>query len=438
VSRRAPREVELEIDELLSNGVGRGNAEAREVVAKNALPGETVSVKILKRRRGVWHGEAVTPELSADWSPARVSPACRYFPRCGGCAMQHLAYDQQLQLKQQHLVEELDRHGVEIGSIRKAVAGPRLGYRTKARLGVRMLGERVLVGFRETLSNRVARMDACLTLVPEFSQLLEPLRLLISQLSEPSRVPQVELAAGDHDHAIIIRHLEQLTEEDEQLMRSFALEHHIEVFTQSGGYETVQPLSGARQSSYLGYSNSDFGLYFRFLPWDFTQVNLKMNRSLVRAALSEFGKPGETALLDLFCGIGNFSLAAAALGWRVVGFEAAADAIERADMNAALNGLSGRCEFRVADLYDPGCSLPTGAHDLLLDPPRSGAGPNLAGWIDSLKPGRVVYVSCQPSSFAADAAILQERGYRLDSVGIFDMFPNTAHIETLGSFSRRW
>jgi 23S rRNA (uracil1939-C5)-methyltransferase len=352
--------------------------------------------------------------------------------------MQHIAYDQQLQLKQRHVLEELDRCGVEIGSIRAAVAGPRLGYRTKARLGVRMLGEQILTGFRETLSNRVARMNACLTLVPEFSQLLEPLRVLIAQLSQPARIPQVELAAGDHDRAIIIRHLEPLTEDDERLMRSFALDHHLHVFSQSGGYETVRSLSGSLDSSYLGYANDDFGLYYRFRPWDFTQVNLKMNRALVRAALTEFGAPGDSALLDLFCGIGNFSLAAAALGWRVTGFEAAADAIERANMNAALNGLSGRCEFHVADLYDPGCSLPTGANNLLLDPPRSGAGPNLANWIDSLKPGRVVYVSCQPSSFAADSAILQERGYRLERVGIYDMFPNTAHIETLGSFSRRW
>jgi 23S rRNA (uracil1939-C5)-methyltransferase len=280
-------------------------------------------------------------------------------------------------------------------------------------------------------------MDACETLIPEFSALLPSLKILISSLRQPDRIPQIEIAAGDSDHALILRHLDPLDASDRQRLQAFAKQHRVAVFLQSGGYDTIEALS-VDQSPYLGYANVDFGLYYHFLPWDFTQVNLLMNRYLVLAALSAFGTPAAGRLFDLFCGIGNFSLAAARLGWDVVGFEAAAESVARAQGNAGLNGLASRCEFRVADLYDPGCDLSGACDYLLLDPPRSGAGPNLARWIETLQPSKLVYVSCQPGTFATDAAILQRSGYQLDQVGIFDMFPNTAHVETLGSFSRQW
>jgi len=424
----------------MPDGTGVGQFDERVVQAKNALPGEVVSVKILKRRRGIWYGEATAPTAAAglsNRSAARIDPACGYFPRCGGCAMQHIDYGEQLALKQLQLTNALAAVGVVPEHINQPVQSPRLGYRTKARLGVRVVGGEVLVGFRETLSNRVARMESCETLIVAFSRLLKPLRQLISALSDPSRIPQIELAAGDQEQAVIVRHLDDLTDRDEELLREFALRHDIRLFAQSAGYDSVRLLS-THSCRYLGYANFDYGLYYQFLPWDFTQVNLEMNRLLVRTALAEFGRPDGGRVLDLFCGIGNFTLAAASVGWSVTGYEAAAESIDRAVMNATRNGLSGQCEFQVADLYDPGCELARSADYLLLDPPRSGAGPNLATWLDSLRPRKIVYVSCQPASFAADAAVLQEKGYLLERVGIFDMFPNTAHIETLGSFSRSW
>ena len=437
MKQKKPREVEIEVAGLTAQGVGTGNVNDRQIEAKNALPGETVRVKILKRRRGVWHGEAIAPSEMEMRSEHRIDPACAYFPRCGGCAMQHVDYPYQLLLKQQQLTSALESAGVPFGTLRPPVQGPRLSYRTKARLGVRVVGGQVLVGFRETLSNRVSRMSGCEVLIPEFSRLLPSLRSLISRLSMPERIPQVELAAGDHDKALLFRHLEALTDEDEALLRTFARQHQVRVYSQSAGYDSVVELSSSR-SPYLGYSNPDFGLHYRFLPWDFTQVNLQMNRVLVRTALSELGEDKSRGLLDLFCGIGNFGLAAAAAGWRVQGYEASADSIDRARMNAELNGLSSRSEFHVADLYDPECSLSADNADLLLDPPRSGAGANLRGWLKTIQPTRVVYVSCHPVSFAEDAAVLKAQGYHLERVGIFDMFPNTAHVETLGSFCRKW
>lgn len=435
MTRRVPKEVQFTVESLDSDGHGLGWCNDRRVKAKNALPGETVTMKVLKKRGGTWFGEAASP--SSGGSAMRVEPACDYFPRCGGCAMQHLDYHAQLQLKQAQLADALAAVAVQPARFNPPVHGPRLGYRTKARLGVRLVGDQLLAGFRETYSNRVGRMEACQTLIPEFSDLLIPLKCLISGFDQPARIPQVELAAGDDARAMIFRHLDPMSPKDLQRLQEFARTRDVSVHLQSGGYDTVAQLEHSR-SPFLGYANPDFGLHFQFLPWDFTQVNLKMNRELVRTALMAFPSAPKAVLLDLFCGIGNFSLAAAARGFEVVGLEASDDSVTRASMNARRNGLVERCEFRVADLYDPVCELPGKADYLLLDPPRSGAGPNLDRWVETVQPKQVVYVSCQPKTFAADAAVLQQCGYELEQVGIFDMFPNTAHVETLGSFTRTW
>ncbi len=430
-----PREIQVAISTLDGDGCGGASVGERRVRIKNGLPGETVSARVLKRRKGEWLAEAfeiATP--SAD----RRSAACRYFPRCGGCSMQHLDYARQLALKEDGLRQALSENGVVPVSFEQPVHGPRFNYRTKARLGVRVVGGEVLVGFRESFGNRVGRMTECLTLTEPLSRLLVPLKQLIAELSAPGRIPQVELAGGDAEAAIILRHLDPLTEADRNAIASFSREHGIRVYTQSGGYDTVLPASASATEPYLGYANPDFGLHFLFTPMDFTQVNLSMNRKLVQSAvLGIDARPGER-VLDLFCGIGNFSLPLAASGYQVVGLEASAPAIERAGMNARHNGLSERCEFAVQDLYHADCLNPGQADYLVLDPPRSGAGPNLPAWLQTTGAKRVVYVSCSPASFAKDARILASAGFVLEQVGIYDMFPNTAHVETLGIFQRPW
>ena len=352
--------------------------------------------------------------------------------------MQHLDYRQQVSSKQQLLLEELDCRGVRPEQLKAPVTGPRFNYRTKARLGVRVVGGQVLVGFRESFSSRVGRMDACLTLTAELSALLGPLKTLISELDRPDRLPQVELAAGDSSQALILRHLDQLTDQDQTRIAEFSIRHRVSCFSQGGGYDTVTPVAGAMAQPYLSYANPDFGIHFLFRPVDFTQINLAMNRQLVRAAVSALEAPAGAPVLDLFCGIGNFSLALAVCGLEVTGLEASNESVLRAGMNAERNRLARRCEFAVRDLYDADCVDPGRATHMLLDPPRSGAGSNLRAWVQNGGVERIVYVSCSPTSFSFDAATLLQAGYRLEQVGVFDMFPHTSHVETLGVFQKQW
>lgn len=433
MSRRSPREIDVSISDLEEGGLGGATFEDHPVWARNALPGECVTVRVLKRRAGAWYGEADTPVLAAR---SRQSPACAAYPRCGGCVLQHVDYSCQLEHKQAVLRKALDAHDVQPVRWRTPVCGPQFHYRHRARLGARVVGGRLLVGFREGFSNRVARMSDCKVLALPFSRMLPDLQQTLGQLAEPDRIPQVELTGGDRDFAVVVRHLSHLDVRDRELLTAFSRRSGMRVFLQPGGYDTVAALEGTGPDE-LCFANPDFGLCFHFRPTDFIQVNPYVNRALVRAVVLALApRPGASAL-DLFCGIGNFSLALARRGIRVHGLENASGAVLRARHNAGVNGLSSWAEFAAADLYDSRCPELPESEYMLLDPPRSGAGPNLRRWVD--RPGlrRIAYVSCNPRSFASDAAVLAEQGYQLEEAGMFDMFPHTAHIETLGLFIRR-
>ncbi len=436
-SIKAPREIQVSVTELGDDGLGTGRFEGRTVRVKNGLPGESVTTKVLKKRRGILYTEASSiVEPSSD----RRHSACDVFPRCGGCVLHHLDYQAQLKLKEQTLLRALADAQVRPASVSAPVYGPRLHYRAKARLGVRIVGGSTLVGFRETFSNRVARMDDCKTLTLPLANLLAPLKEVIGRLSVRHKIPQIELAGGDHEQAIIVRHLEPMQKEDLSLLTNFALESAVRIYLQPKGYDSIWLLAPTNAPRYLHYLNMDFGLCYQFLPADFIQVNPVVNRMLVRSALSHLDlQPGER-VIDLFCGIGNFSLAAARLGARVTGYESAAGAVQRATHNAELNGLSQTVKFEQTDLYDSPCSELEEAQFLILDPPRSGAGENLIRWLSTdafEKLQKVVYVSCNPVTFARDAAMFERFGLQLSKVGIFDMFPHTAHVETLALFERR-
>jgi len=432
--RQRVRDIDVRVSGIAADGLGNAELEGRPVRVRNGLPGEDVTTRVLKRRGGVWFSEA---QVVRDPSTDRKQPPCAAFPRCGGCVMQHLDYQVQLQLKARALVSELQAHGVVPGLVRAPVSGPRLHYRHKARLGVRCLGgEEVLVGFRESFSSRVARGLDCKVLAEPLADLLPDLQTTIASLTLKDRIPQVEVAAGDSEQAIIVRHLDPLDRADRDQLTALAHRRRIRIYLQSAGYDTLELLAPLGASPWLTYSIQEFGLTYRFQVTDFTQVNPYMNRVLANRAALALQPDPEAVVADLFCGIGNFSLVMARLGAQVKGFEANAGAIERARANAALNGVASRCEFQVADLYDPAYELPDDARYLLLDPPRSGAGTNLAAWLRKRALERVVYVSCNPVTFASDAAVLIGQGFTLEEVGIFDMFPHTSHVETLGVFVR--
>jgi len=428
-----PRQLEVTVTGLSSAGLAEAAAEQRSILLRNALPGETVRAMIRKRRRGVWYGEAYQWDEPAS---LRVEPPCPNFPRCGGCVLQHLDYAAQLQHKTAVLQRLFAERGVGVGRMHEPVSGPRLHYRYKARLGARFVDGALLLGFREGFSNRIVRMTECRTLAPMLAQALPALAQTLAGLSVAERIPQVELAAGSGRAAFVIRHLAPLTATDVDALEAFSATPGRDVYLQPAGYDSIAAVGTGAPMRYLGYDNPEFGLWLDFLPIEFTQVNPWINRALVRTAVLLLDpRPGD-AVIDLFCGIGNFSLALARCGARVLGYESGAGAVARARHNAALNRLADRAEFAQLDLYDAAAAQLAPTRLMLLDPPRSGAGPNLRAWVADATLERVVYVSCNPETLATDAIVLGECGFRLVELGTFDMFPHTAHIETLGLFVR--
>ena len=438
---KQPTEIELSISRLSDQGLGGGEHNERPVWVRNALPGEVAKARILKRRGGQRFADGhPIDKLSAD----RVSSPCTYFPRCGGCATHHMSPNAQLAHKQQQLSDQLKLQQIEPLSWRTPVSLLRLGYRRKARLGVRVVGNQVLVGFRESFSNRVARLEACLTLTPELSRLISPLKQAVGELSDPRTIPQIELAQGDDRCAVIVRHLQPLTAEDMQVWRHFERRWAVQVLSQSKGYDTLRGISETDSDmQLLHYQIPEYGVTLGFFPHHFTQVNAPMNRELVRTVMGYLGTIGGQSVLDMFCGIGNFTLPLARAGAQAVGIEVSDEAVARAKANAQGNALADKSQFYAADLYgDAGRGLAIHAplealpKAMILDPPRSGAGPNLESWVSIQSLQKVVYVSCNPTTFAEDAKVLAAAGYALQQVGVYDMFPGTAHVETVGYFSR--
>jgi 23S rRNA (uracil1939-C5)-methyltransferase len=442
-AREAPRaalaRVPLALEELNVESLdaeGRGvarNAEGKVVFIEGALPGERVEVFVFARKKSFDSGRA-TRILQP--SSSRVEPRCPYFGVCGGCVLQHADPALQVAEKQRGLMENLAR----IGNVKPetqlapVAAGP-WGYRHRARLSVRRVERRggVLVGFRERRSTHVAEMRECHVLPSGVSDLIVPLRKLIENLSIRERLPQVEVAVGDNATALVFRHLEPLTDEDKGLLKDFAGRHGIHAWLQPKGPDSAQPFHPA--ASELWYELPEFGVRLFFRPTDFTQVNHAVNRLLVSQALRLLDpQPGER-IADLFCGLGNFSLPLARRGAEVIGFEGSAPLIERARQNAKANGLVA--QFEVMDLFRESLSSFGKFEKLLIDPPREGAIHVVRSLPDDW-PQRIVYVSCDPATLARDAGVLANvKGFRLVAAGVVDMFPHTAHVESVALFERK-
>lgn len=427
----------VRIDALADDGRGIARIDGKVCFVDGALPGETLEVTRRKRRRR--HDEAGV-ETIVEASPDRVEPGCEFFGYCGGCTLQHLASSSQIAFKQAWLLDNLRRlGGAEPGEILPPITGPVWGYRRKARLGVKDVpGKgRVLVGFRERRSSYVALIDRCEVLHPSVGDHLLALSELVGSLEARSRVPQIEVAVGDNATALVFRHLDPLSDHDLARLRDFGRQAGYHVYLQPKGPDTVHPLWP--EDAELYYRLEAYGLELHFQPTEFTQVNADINARTVERAceLLEPG-PGER-ILDLFCGIGNFSLPLAKAGAQVTGVEGDAGLVARARDNAARNAVGGTT-FHTADLEDPGAVgevLSEPYDKVLLDPPRSGAA-SVVSRLGGCGARRVVYISCHPATLARDTAVLTgELGYRLRSAGVMDMFPHTAHVESIAVFERR-
>ncbi len=431
-----------DVASLDQEGRGVARIEGKAVFVEGALPGERAIIATLKRKPTY---EIARAERILRASAARVVPRCPHFGVCGGCSLQHFDAAAQVAAKQRALEDALWHLAhVKADLLLPPIHGPSWGYRHRARLSVRHVAKKggVLVGFHEKKSSYVADMTSCQVLPPKVSALLPALRRLVGELSIRDRVPQIELAMGDpYDGApacaLVLRILAPLTPDDEGILEAFADAHGIEFWLQSSGPESAVLFRGP---SRLAYTLPEFDLVFPYAPTDFTQVNPSINQVLVRRAMSLLDPgPGEL-IADFFCGLGNFTLPIARRGARVVGIEGSSALIRRAAAIAARNGLSDRATFGVANLFaaTPESVEALGPLDkVLIDPPREGAIALVKALPGDGAPTRIVYVSCAPATLARDAGVLvHEHGYTLAAAGVVNMFPHTAHVESIALFQR--
>lgn len=427
------------IESLDHEGRGVARHEGKTIFIEGALPQEQVDYSSYRRKPNY---ELATASRILTSNALRVVPRCRHFGICGGCSMQHLDASGQAAAKQRVLEDafwHLARLRPEV--IYPAIFGPAWGYRSRARLSVRLVPKKggVLVGFHEKRSSYIADMDSCEVLPISVSVLLPRLRQLVGALSIPDRLPQIEVAIGDSVTVLVLRILKPLTPEDEMLVRAFADAHGVQIWLQPEGPESAYPFHPL-EAPRLSYALPDFGLRLEFRPSEFTQVNHGINRMLLRRSMHLLQPRAGERIGDLFCGLGNFTLPIARSGAFAFGVEGSQVLVSRAEENAALNGLADSTVFAVANLFKASPELLAGWGKLdkwLVDPPREGA-IELVKAIGDDGPGRIVYVSCNPATLARDAGVLvHEKGYRLSGAGIANMFPQTSHVESVALFEKQ-
>ena len=428
-----PREAVIE--SLSHEGRGITHINGKTVFVFGALPGERVLLQIQKIRRKF--DEASTLEVLQP-SPQRIQPKCAAFSVCGGCSLQHLSGDDQLALKQQSLIDMMEHAGLKPAELVPPLRATSWGYRRKARLGVKYVPKkgRVLVGFRERSSPFVADMERCEVLIPRVGHRLTDLSELVGSLDARATIPQIEVAADDQHVVLVFRHLEPLSESDLAKLSAFGQANDFYIQLQPGGPDSLVNLYPQEQHlSFRPLPNEAIDIEFGAL--DFVQVNDELNRQMVSQALDWLQVGADDEVLDLFCGLGNFTLPLATLATAVTGVEGDQIMVDRAKKTARDQQITNT-DYFAADLETPDLKSPwmKRSYDrLLLDPPRSGA-QAISERIGRFGASKIVYVSCQPSTLVRDATMICSQGYRLSKLGIMDMFPQTAHVESMALFER--
>jgi len=426
-----------EIRSLSHDGRGITTIENKTTFLSGCLPGETVRYNIHAKRATFNEGsilEVITP------SPERTTPPCEHFGVCGGCSLQHMSPRAQLALKQQTLLDQLKHFGqVMPEQILPPLSATTEGYRRKARLGVKFVikKDKLLVGFREKSSRYLADLNRCIVLHPAIGQRFDELATMIRSLEAYQHIAQVEIAIGDEDVALVFRHLEPLSDSDKNKLIEFGERFNFHLYLQPNPPGKVERISPAGPG-WLRYTLPNDKIEFLFHPLDFTQVNLEMNRLMVKQAIDLLDLQPADNVLDLFCGIGNFTLPMARRARHVTGIEGGDEMVQRAQMNANHNQIEN-VSFYAANLMEPNAKaewVKQSYDKILLDPPRAGA-KEILPFISAMGARKIVYVSCNPATLARDAGdLVNLYGYRLVAAGAMNMFPHTAHIEAMAVFEK--
>jgi 23S rRNA (uracil1939-C5)-methyltransferase len=426
------------IESLDQEGRGIAHAEGKVIFIEGALTGEVVSYASYRKKPSFELAQMSTLHRAAS---IRVQPKCVHYGVCGGCSMQHLEPRVQVAVKQRILEDSLERIGkVAPETILPAIYGQSWGYRERARISAKYVikKEKMLVGFHEKRSSFVADMQSCEILAPRIAALIAPLAQLFEGLSIRDKLPQVEVAVGEHVSVLVLRVMAPPSAADEVALRAFADEHAIQFWLQSKGPETVVPFYPLDAPA-LSYSLPEFGITMPFAPGEFTQVNSELNRVMISRAMRLLNPSTGERIADFFCGLGNFTLPIARSGAQVLGIEGSDALVKRAAQNAACNNLSGNTEFAAMNLFEMTEErlASMGKFDKwLIDPPRDGAMELVKSITPQIAPELIVYVSCNPATLARDAAELVQRGYVLKSAGVMNMFPQTSHVESIAVFAK--
>lgn len=421
------------IESISHEGRGIARLDGKTVFIDGALPGEEVMFVYTSRRAKFDEG-CVTEVIKA--SPERVEPVCPHFLLCGGCSIQHISPEAQRAHKESVLIDQF-KHlaSLEIPEIIPPLMSETTGYRRKARLGVRFVikKDKLLIGFREKSSGYLTDMSVCMVLHESVGQRLEELQSLIRSMNAYQKIAQIEVAVGDNHTTLVLRNLEELIASDIELLKEFAVSTGLHIWLQPKGPDTASPLWP--KESQLVYALPDYDVSYEFLPTDFTQVNADMNKKMVKQAIELLELKEDSKVLDLFCGIGNFSLPLARSCEQVIGIEGSEVMVDRAKKNASNNNIKN-IEYLAADLTKEIPVEIKGIDRMLLDPPRTGA-LEVVSRMKEIGPDRIVYVSCNIATLARDAGeLVKNQGYRVCSAGIMDMFPHTSHVESMAVFEK--
>lgn len=431
-------EVVVDIESLSHEGRGITHINNKISFVSGALPGEKVKCKLVKMHSR--YNEAEVMEVLTT-SPERTQPQCSHFNICGGCSLQHMEMTSQLAFKQKVLLEQLKHFGqVEPETILDPISGKDWGYRRKARLGVRYVKkkERLLVGFREKLSNYLADIQSCSVLHESVGMRIQELSEMIASLTQYEHIAQIEVAVSDHETALIFRHLEPLPASDLEKLCEFGKKFNLQIYLQPSSPNSVHKIWPADNKNKLSYVLPEYQLEMQFHPLDFTQINGEVNPLMIQKALQLLEPQKSDNILDLFCGLGNFTLPLARHAQHVTGIEGSVEMVLRARDNAAHNQISNT-DFFAANLMEPDAQQTWTRkkyNKILLDPPRSGA-QEIINFFPSFSAQRIVYVSCNPATLARDAKeLVHTHRYKLKSAGIINMFPHTSHIEAIALFEK--